>query len=350
MTIRPSLYTVYRPNCWNDLVEQDAIKQILSEELKTGNLKHCLMFTGGAGTGKTTSARIYANEIESVSSNIIELNCAKENGVKDIKPLIDGAKSRPLTGNYKIFILDECHCLTKEAQSSLLKILEEPPTYCIFILCTTDPQKILPPVMSRSFRYDFQLISHNGITNRLNYILQCEKDLGTQGSGVISWQSEALDYIAQLSQGHMRDAIVLLEKAITYSKHLTKEDIVKVIGAVEYDNLFDILDSIINKDSIKLIYVIDQIEKSGMDLKLFIKNFLSFIIQINRFVILKSNNVDYKDFISIPSCYHYRLVYNISHKDQLRNLLSNILNLNSTIRWETDVRTVLESNLLLEAL
>lgn len=172
---KESLALKYRPKTFDQVVEQDAIKCILSEELKTGNLKRCLLFTGGAGTGKTTNARIFAREIESEPSNTIEINCADHTGIDDVRDLIIGpSRVRPLYGKHKIFILDEVHMLTVQSQNALLKLLEEPNSFCVYIMCTTDPQKILGTILSRAFRYDFQLISHQGIVNRLNYILESE--------------------------------------------------------------------------------------------------------------------------------------------------------------------------------
>ena len=175
MSVNNSLFVKYRPQKFSEVVEQDAIKQILMHEIQTNNIKRCLLFTGGAGTGKTTTARIYANEIEPCKSNIIEINCADHTGVDDIRQLvIEPSRQKPLQGKYKIFILDENHMLTVQAQSALLKILEEPPSYCIYIMCTTDPQKVLPTILSRTFRYDFQLISYQGIVDRLQYIMENE--------------------------------------------------------------------------------------------------------------------------------------------------------------------------------
>ena len=166
----------YRPATWGQVVEQDAVKQILSTELMSGNLKRCMLFCGPAGCGKTSNARIFATEIEKNKSNIVEINCADNTGVDDMRRLvIEPSMVKPLVGKYKVFVLDECHMLTVQAQNALLKLLEEPPVHCVYILCTTDPQKVLSTIMSRAVRYDFQLISHQGIINRLNAILEAEK-------------------------------------------------------------------------------------------------------------------------------------------------------------------------------
>lgn len=347
---RPALYNIWRPRCWNDLVEQDAVKQIISQQVKEDNLKRVMLFTGGAGTGKTTSARILAHEIEPEPSNIVEINCADHTGVDDVRQLIiDTSATRPLTGKYKIFVLDEVHMLTTQSQNALLKLLEEPPLHCIYILCTTDPQKILGTIMSRAFRYDFQLISQQGIINRLYYILEEERKLGPEGCGVQSWDAGAVEAIATSAAGHMRNAVATLEKVISYSKNITVEDVTRVLGTTNFGTLFDILDSLLCKNQSQLIQQLEQLNNSGMDLKLFIKNFLAFVIEINKYVILKVETNQNTLPISIPSTFGQRMMnYNGGHRPQLKSLLKMMLELNSEIRWETNVKPVLETKLLLE--
>ena len=348
--MKQNLATKYRPKRFDEITEQNSIKQILSEELKTNRISRVLLFTGGAGTGKTTSARIYANEIEPISSNIFEINCADKTGVDDVRDyIIAPSKIKPLQGKYKIFILDESHQLTVQSQNALLKILEEPPSYCVFIMCTTDPQKVLPTILSRAVRYDFQLISYEGIFNRLLYVLNSEKN-DPNGCGVQNWDNEAISYIAQNAAGHMRNALVLLEKVISYSKNITIEDVVNVLGVTSYTELFNVLDSILKKDQLQLLSSLDKVEKSGMDLKLFTKNLLSFTLDINKYIIQRENNSN-NIMLNIPPTYSAKLnEYLPVHKPILKHLLTTLLELNSSLRWETNVRPVIETNLLLEIL
>ena len=346
---RKPLALKYRPSTWSEVVEQDAIKTILASELKTGNLKRCMLFTGPAGCAKTTAARIFAGEIESVKSNIVEINCADHTGVDDVRSLvIEPSKVRPLTGSYKVFILDENHMLTPQSQNALLKLLEEPPSYCVYILCTTDPQKVLPTIMSRAVRYDFQLISHKGIMDRLNFILQSEK-ADPEGISVESWQQEALDLLAVSSGGHMRNAVVNLEKTLSFTKNITVHDVERVLGVTSYDILFNILNCLLAKDSANLIASLDALVKSGMDLKLFVKNFLAFVLEVNKYVILTTNGCDKAmEYSTLPLSFESRLrSYNVTHKEPLKLILNTLVSLNSSLKWETDVRPVLETELLL---
>ena len=155
-----SLAVKYRPQSFDDMTEQGAIKSILTNQINTKTFKHGYLFTGPAGTGKTTSARIFADMINDKKGNPIEIDAASNSGVDNIRNIIDDAKRKPLDAEYKVFIIDECHSLSSGAWQALLKTLEEPPKFSIFILCTTDPQKIPNTILSRVQRYNFQKISN----------------------------------------------------------------------------------------------------------------------------------------------------------------------------------------------
>ena len=339
-----SLAVKYRPKNWQDVCEQTTIKKILNEQIRTNQVKRVLLFTGPAGTGKTTNARIFANELEPCKSNILELNCADKNGVDDIRTLvIEVAKSKPLQGKYKVFVLDEVHMLTTQSQNALLKLLEEPPAHCIFILCTTDPQKILSTILSRAYRYDFQKISFQGIVNRLNYILESEKN---EGADIQSWNQDAINYISKQSNGGMRDAITLLDKILSYTNNVTVDSVVEVLGITGYNIQFEILDALLLKNDQLLTEKLEEVYRSGKDIKLFVKNFLSFVLDINKYLITKSF-----DYINIPNNYQDKLAsYQEAHRTYMKVLLAKLITLNSDMKWETNPKTLLESTLLLEVL
>ena len=346
---RIALALKYRPKVFSDVVEQVAIKQILAGELQTGNLKRCMLFTGPAGCGKTTNGRIFAHEIESNKGNIVEINCADHTGVDDVRKfIIEPSGVKPLAGNYKVFILDEVHMLTSQSQNALLKILEEPPAYCVYILCTTDPQKILGTILSRAVRYDFHLISHQGIINRLNYILEQEKS-DPNGCGIQSWTEDALSLIATAAQGHLRDALTTTDKILSFTKNITEKDVETVLGVTGFDILFNLLDGLLLKNQSMVITTIDSLTKSGMDLKLFVKNFLSFVLDVSKYVTLRTEGVQNPiGYLTIPRTYEQKLIqYNATQKEQFRQILTVLLELNSSLKWETTVKPVLETNLLL---
>lgn len=164
----------YRPKTWDDVCEQEAIKVILKNQIETNTVKHGYLFCGPAGCGKTTAARIFANEINHGQGNPIELDAASNNSVEDIRRMIEQAQTQSLDSEYKVFILDEVHSLSSQAWQAFLKTLEEPPVKSIFIMCTTDPERVPKTILSRSQRYNFQKISADGIVSRLLHILEME--------------------------------------------------------------------------------------------------------------------------------------------------------------------------------
>lgn len=171
---KQTLAVKYRPHTWEDVVEQDSTKVILQQQLESGNVKNAYLFVGGAGTGKTTCARIFANEINHHEGTPIELDAASNSSVDDVREIIKQAKTKSLDSEYKVFIIDECHSLSNTAWQAFLKLIEEPPAKSIFIFCTTDKHKIPKTILSRVQEFSFQRISQKSIANRLEYILQQE--------------------------------------------------------------------------------------------------------------------------------------------------------------------------------
>ena len=169
-----SLAVKYRPTTFDDVVEQGPIKMILQQQLKTNTTKNAYLFCGGAGTGKTTCARIFANEINHNQGNPIEMDAASNSSVDDVRDIIQQAKTKSLDSEYKVFIIDECHSISNTGWQAFLKLIEEPPAKSVFIFCTTDPQKIPKTILSRVQRYDFQRISHKSVVDRLKQIIEME--------------------------------------------------------------------------------------------------------------------------------------------------------------------------------
>ena len=169
-----TLAVKYRPKTFDDVTEQGSIKIILQQQLSSGEIKNAYLFCGPAGCGKTTCARIFANEINNGLGNPIEMDAASNSGVDDVRNIIQQAQTKSLDSEYKVFIIDECHSISNTGWQAFLKLIEEPPAKSIFIFCTTDPQKIPRTILSRVQRYDFTKISQKGIVDRLRYILENE--------------------------------------------------------------------------------------------------------------------------------------------------------------------------------
>ena len=170
-----SLAVKYRPKTWDEVVGQSSVKTILTQQLESGQIKHAYLFCGGAGTGKTTCARLFANAINDGIGIPVEIDAASNNSVNDVRVIIQQARTATLDGSkYRVWIVDECHSLSNSAWQAMLKLLEEPPATAIFIFCTTNPERIPPTILSRVQRYDFQRLSNKDIVNRLRHILEQE--------------------------------------------------------------------------------------------------------------------------------------------------------------------------------
>lgn len=330
-----SLAVKYRPTTFNEVVEQGAIKTILRQQLESEEVKNAYLFCGGAGTGKTTCARIFANEINKFKGNPIEMDAASNSGVEDVRAIIQQAKTKSLDSEYKIFIIDECHSISNTGWQAFLKLIEEPPAKSIFIFCTTDPQKIPKTILSRVQRYDFQRISHTAVTSRLEYICQCED--------VETYEREALDYIAKLADGGMRDAITLMDKCLSYDRDLTIKNVVDALGITDYDTMFFLTDSIITNEADKVIKIIEDVHRSGKDLKQFIKTYTNFVLDLCKYGCLRTF-----EFIEIPSIHKLRLdKYNDHAYEDFTRLLNTMVKLNADIKWETSPKPVIQAVLVL---
>lgn len=335
---KTSLAVKYRPTKWSDVCEQKAIVVTLKNQIETNHIVHGLLFCGGAGTGKTTSARIYANELNKGQGQPIELDAASNNSVENIRDIIVNARSKSIYSEYKVFILDEVHALSSSAWQAMLKILEEPPEKVVFILCTTNPEKIPSTIMSRVQRYDFKRISYSGIVDRLKYILDSEVKDGME----YTWTDDALSYIAKISAGGLRDAITLLDKCLSYSKNLTVDSVVNALGITGYDDMFELLKVILNKDTGSLIKQINTIYMNGIDLKQYMRQFANFVLDVCKYQITRSFL-----YVQIPNTYEIKLN---SISDNLNDLLETLVKLNSELKYDVTPKETIESVLLLRAL
>lgn len=330
-----SLSVRYRPKTFEDMTEQSAIKDILENQINTKTFQHAYLFTGPAGTGKTTSARIFANMINDGKGNPIEVDAASNSGVDNIRQIIEDAKRKPLDAEYKIFIVDECHSLSDSSWQALLKTLEEPPKFTIFIFCTTNPEKIPATILSRVQRYNFQKISNEGIVNRLIYIIQQENDAFN-----IHYDLDAIEYIAKVSSGGMRDAITLLDKCLSLSSDLTLENVLKTIGAEDYSTFITFLSALEGKVKVSAIRIIENVYNAGKDVKQFMKDFAKFILEVEKYALYKNF-----DYISLPNTLENELKQLID--DNLFSVMDFVVSLNNQIKLDNDPKTLIELSILI---
>ena len=320
-----SLYRKYRPSKFEDVYGQNFIIKTLNNAIENNKVSHAYLFTGTRGTGKTTIAKIFAKRVNCLNmvdnkpcgkceiclnentddiQDIIEIDAASNNGVDEIRELKNKIKLVPVMCKYKVYIIDEVHMLSTGAFNALLKTLEEPPSHVIFILATTDPQKLPITIISRCQRFDFKKISEENIFERLKYIANSEK---------IEVEDEALNEIAKMCDGAMRDAIGTLDQLSSYAnKTISIDDIYTLKGTVSTDTLIELVNSYIDRDLDNILNIIENIYLCGKNFYLILESMLFLFRNVlinkkapkyfeNKSVFLKNNIFEISDKLDIKS-------------------------------------------------
>jgi DNA polymerase-3 subunit gamma/tau len=268
-----ALTRTYRPLTFDDIVSQHHVSDTLKNAIKQNRLAHAYMFCGPRGVGKTTMARVLARTVNNIEQevdgeslnrtlNVIEIDAASNNGVDDIRDLRERVRIPPQNGRYKIYIIDEVHMLSKAAFNALLKTLEEPPDHVIFIFATTEPQKVLPTILSRVQRFDFKRISIDEIVSRLATVAKDEE---------ISIDNESLHVIAKKADGALRDAIGLLDQAIAFcGTDIQHGELLRALNVVSTDRMFQFMDTVENNDAAGGLQLIDELLQEGYDIQEFL--------------------------------------------------------------------------------
>ncbi len=282
----------WRPKSFDQIVGQSHITHTLNNAITINRLAQAFLFSGPRGVGKTTTARVLASTINGLDSHetcldIIELDGASNRGIDEIREIRESVKFPPSSVEYKVYIIDEAHMLTEQAFNALLKTLEEPPKHVIFILATTDPQKMPQTILSRTQRYDFMRISSEVIVDRLHYILKKEN---------IDFEENAIELISQKSDGSMRDALSMLDQIIAYSdKIINIENLRSAIGLIDQEDIYLVCKSILEQNTDKAIDLYHSILDSGVSSKLFINDLIGFL---NQCMLLKVNKNNKRQYIS----------------------------------------------------
>lgn len=285
-----ALYRTWRPRTFNDVVGQSHITQTLQNAIESGKFSHAYLFSGPRGTGKTSAAKIFAqtincetmparepcNECKACKGildgsipDVIEIDAASNTSVDDIRDIRERVKYAPSVVPYKVYIIDEVHMISVNAFNALLKTLEEPPAHVVFILATTEPHKIPLTIISRCQRFDFRSISHQAMMERMNFIVEQEK---------IDITEEALESIALVAEGGMRDALSILDQVISYSEQTADvEDVLAVTGGVSQDVLTDLTIAMYEQDSERVIELFDELMRHGKDAGRFVFDMIYFM-------------------------------------------------------------------------
>ena len=304
-----ALYRVYRPKNFSDVIGQEHIVRTLKNQIESNNVGHAYLFCGTRGTGKTSTAKIFSRAVnctnlhndepcnecencreilEDKTMDVVEIDAASNNSVDDIRELRENVKYSPAKAKYKVYIIDEVHMLSQGAFNALLKTLEEPPSYVIFILATTEPHKIPATILSRCQRFDFKRVTVKDISSRMRYI--CEKE-------GIEADEKALNLIARNSQGALRDALSILDQCISFEGNkISYNDVIELLGSVNIEQLFDLAESVIKEDTRKSLQILNDFIIWGKD----VRNLVNDLIDHFRNLMVCKISNDLDEIISLP--------------------------------------------------
>lgn len=352
-----ALYNKYRPQTFEEVVEQKHIIKTLKSAITQNRVSHAYLFCGPHGIGKTSIARVFAkalnceegittipcnkcNICSSISNgsciDVLEIDAASNRGIDEIRNLREKVNYLPTQARKKIYIIDEVHMLTTEAFNALLKTLEEPPAHVIFMMATTQPNKILPTILSRCQRFDLHLISSEDIVKRLKYIAKEEK---------IKITPSALSLIAKHSKGSQRDATGILDQLHSYTdKKIEEEDVASLLGVLDYKNLFKIVELIIKEDTAELIYLVDELSQLGRDLRQLVGD----IIEHLRAILITKNVKASTGLVHVPK--DLKAIFTRQSKqielEEIHRLLDLFSQTYKDMRWASNNKLLLEIALI----
>lgn len=336
-----TLAVKYRPRSFDEVCGQRAIRVILEEQIHTKTHKNAYLFCGPAGCGKTTLARIFADGINEGKGNPIEIDAASNNGVEDVRKIIQEAGFKSLDSEYKVYILDECHMFSNGAWNAMLKLIEEPPAKTVFIFCTTDPQKIPSTILSRVQRYDFSRLPYEVILRRLKEILSSEMER-TYGKDSPVPEEGALEYIAKLADGGMRDAITMLDKVMSYEEVPTVKGVVEALSAVDYSVQINLFEAVVDGKTDEALRIVEDVYYNGRDLKTFMRQFQLFVLDVYKFKIFGDG-----EYLQTPEQFMKEIKSFEDVDDKfVAFVLKRINELNLSLKWDNQPKMLIECEVL----
>lgn len=352
------LYRKYRPQEFSEVIGQEHVVKTLTNSIQGNNISHAYLFSGPRGSGKTTIARLFAKAINcekpkngfepcnncsscleitaSKSMDFVEIDAASHRGIDDIKELREGLKFAPVKSKYKIFIIDECHQLSKDAANALLKTLEEPPAHAIFLLATTESHKMIPTILSRCQKFDFKRLQVPEIIKKLEFISKKEN---------VKFDDSALSLIALNARGSFRDAESLLDECLSFSgdRGLIKtEDIKELLGIVEVGEISKFVDFLIAKNTKDAVLFINFILENGVDLQEFTKTLVFYLrqqllLKINpTFLNLQNSGLSNSDLEKMKA-----QTVDLTQKD-LQKMLEHFIDAENKIKYSSIAQLPLE--------
>ena len=348
-----ALYRTYRPSTFEEVAGQKVIVQTLQNALNQNKIAHAYLFAGPRGTGKTTMAKLFAKALncekgighqcnecsnclavnDGSHQDIIEIDAASNNGVDDIRALVDNVNYAPIKGRYKVYIIDEVHMMSANAFNALLKTLEEPPSHVVFILATTEPHKIIPTILSRCQRYNFSKVSDKDIKQRMIEILKIEN---------ISYEVSAIDLIISLADGGVRDALSMLDQVLAYANQtLNEEDVLDLFALLNKTDKLDLLYAIKDHNVKLLMNKISHFLDKGIDVRRLSADLLGLLKDL--LIFYKTKDESLMLFLTKREAKHLSANLSLSRLNELINSLLKALN---DFRFVTDLRSLFELTLL----
>ena len=351
-----ALYRKYRSQSFDEIVGQKHIITSLTNQIKNNQVGHAYLFTGTRGTGKTSIAKIFAKAINcehntngnpcnkcdictsitnGTNVDIMEIDAASNNRVDEIRELREKVKYPPVSCKYKVYIIDEVHMLTDSAFNALLKTLEEPPAYVVFILATTEVQKLPATILSRCLRFDFKLLSEEELEKHLEYVFN---DSG------IKYEKEALSLLARLGAGSVRDTLSIADMCVAYSnKNVTYKSVIEAVGMTDRDTLREISKCLLQGNQGELLSTINRVSNLGKNLTQLAKDLVSF----TRDILIAKSCKDYKEILKLPEAQIKELeeLAALTTVDKLIEILNKLSSLDNDFRYTNNPRNLLEITL-----
>jgi len=347
-----ALYRKFRPLIFDDVVGQERVVHTIINQIKSDSFAHAYLFNGIRGTGKTTIAKIFARAInclnpqgvnpcnecsvcQSILSNasmdIIEMDAASNNSVDDIREINENVNFPPSNAKYKVYIIDEVHMLSKGAFNALLKTLEEPPEYVVFMLATTEPNKIPDTILSRCQRYDLKRVGRSDVLKRLTHIMETLE---------LTYEPEAMDIIISKGEGSVRDSLSILDQCLSYSEELTYDLVIKTLGLIEITLLNDLIEAFIKKDTNKAINIIHSTIDEGKDVRQLIES----LIEHFRNLLLVKMHKDPKKLIEASQEQIHLFLKQSESFDliELTRAINILMDAESNIKYSTHGKVLLE--------